>query len=370
MKKKRKIEIAVAIPTFNRLEKLKAAIASIERQRFDDSRIKLICCLANSASYDGTAEYIKSLKKSSLTFISFNKLVLSGEEVFKDSGHHNRIQLAEIIPKTVDWVWFLGDDDYFVHDQVISSLAEVIERSEDLDPSLIHISQARRSRRTGQVIHGRLIELCNSLGFHEMLGWMSSLVMKTEVFKNYPGLASRYPNSAYGHSAVFLELCASKSALFVDVAWVDTQDEVQTEESIQRWALENMGERYFYVVDGILLQFEEGIIQQRLKPAFYRYHTYSLWDRYANFLVVRALNTGKLTAEDLQHWDRIRKIADTLDDPVFAKLYLSWHSSLSSQIRDILKYQTLLIDARNGLAEYVNRLSGGCYPAYELLEPT
>ena len=150
--------------------------------------------------------------------------------------------------------------------------------------------------------------------------------------------------------------------------WVETQDETQTEESIKRWAAENMGERYFYVVDCVLSQFEQGILKHKLKPVFYRYHTYSLWDRYASFLVAKALNTGELTEVDVAHWERIRKIADTLSDPVFAKLYLAWHGSLSKQIRDVLKMQRVLMEAKQELVNYHRRIGVGCYPAQELLE--
>ena len=364
----KKLKIAVAIPTFNRLGKLKSAIASIEQQEFDRDKIELICCLSNSASSDGTTEYIASLRSDVIKFVSYNQIVLTGDDIAKDSGIHNRIRLSEIIPPEVEWVWFMGDDDYFTRKSSIACLANVLQKAGDSRISICHVSQARRSRSSGKVIQGNLLDLCNGIGFHEMLGWMSSLVIRSDIFKSYAPVMQRFPKSAYAHSGAFLELAADQQALFVDMPWVDTQDNYQTEESIKRWTAENMGERYFYVVDGIISQFERGVLTGKLKPAFWRYHTYSLWDRYAAFLIGRAVNTGMLDETDLGHWERIRKIADTLDDPVFAKLFLSWHGSLSKQIRDTLKMQKVLLEAKRELVDYFNQTNVGCYPMVELLE--
>lgn len=369
MKSRRKFKIAVAIPTFNRLEKLKNAIASIEGQDFDADQVEVLCCLSNSASYDGTTDYIDSLRDGKIRFVFNNNVILSREEADKESGIINFMRLSDIVPREVDWVWFMGDDDHLVSNDAISSLVAILDQACDGRLSICHISQARRSRGSGKVIRGNLLQLCNRLGFHEMLGWMSSLVIRCDVFKEFMAVNKQhYPQSAYGHSAALLELGVDHDALFIDSRWVETQDDRQTEESIKRWAAMNVGERYFYVVDGVLSQFERGIIGRKLHPTFYRYHTYSLWDRYAAFLIGRALNSGVLTEADWAHWERIRKIADTLDDPVFAKLYLAWHGSLSKQVVDVLKMQKVLLDAKRELVDYHNRINLGCYPSHELLE--
>ncbi len=368
MKSKKKIKIAVAIPTFNRLEKLKNAISSLEQQEFDVDKVELYCCLSNSASFDGTTEFIDSLKDGKVRFVSNNRVVFSPEVANKESGYTNWLRLTEVVPEDVDWVWFMGDDDYLIRKSAIAGLAQVLTAHDDKELAICHVAQARRSRGTGKVIRGNLLDLCNRLGFHEMLGWMSSLVMRRHVFKSFMPLTKAYFHSAYAQSAAFLELCHYQDALFIDARWVDTQDDVQTPESIKRWAEVNMGERYFYVVDGVISQFERGILKNKLKPVFYRYHTYSLWDRYASFLIGRALQTGSLTEVDLAHWDRIRKIVYTLDDPVFCNLYTLWHASLSKQIRDILKMQKVLVEAKNELVAYHQRINLGYYPPQELLE--
>ncbi len=369
MKPTKKLKIAVAIPTFNRLDRLKNVISSLEQQEFDTGKVELYCCLSNSASFDGTTEFIDSLKDGKVRFVVNNQVVFSPEVANKESGYTNWLRLTEVVPEEVDWVWFMGDDDYLIRKSAIAGLAQILAANADEKLAICHVAQARRSRGTGKVIRGNLLDLCNRLGFHEMLGWMSSLVIRPGVFKSFMPLAkAHYAESAYGQSAAFLELCHRQDALFVDAKWVDTQDDTQTPESIKRWAEVNMAERYFFVVDGILSQFERGVLKGKLKPVFYRYHTYSLWDRYASFLIGRAIQTGSLTETDLAHWDRIRKIADTLDDPVFCNLYTVWHASLSKQIRDILKMQKVLVEAKNELVGYHRRINLGYYPPQELLE--
>lgn len=365
---KKTLKIAVAIPTFNRLSRLQNAIHSIEQQQFDPDQIELSVVLANSASYDGTTEYIDSLRDSKVKFVAHNEVSFSKEEANAKSGAVNWSRLAAAVPDQVDWVWFMGDDDYLKRKTAISGIAEALKANASADLAIAHVSQARRSRKTGRVLKGKLIDLCNTLGFHEMLGWMSSLVIRRDIFKSFMALKERhYSESAYGQSAAFLELAAHQHALFVDADWVETQDDQQTPESIQRWAEVGMGERYFYVVDGVLSQFERGILQEKLKPVFYRYHTYSLWDRYACYLIARVVNNGMLTEKESEHWNRVRRISETIADPVFVKLFLAWHASVTKQFERIVQTNRLLQEQKKALIEYHNQMAAPSYPAEELL---
>jgi hypothetical protein len=263
----------------------------------------------------------------------------------------------------------MGDDDHFTHSRALQGLAQTIQRNNSSSLAVIHASQARRSRRTGMAIKGKLLDLCNLLGFHEMLGWMSGLIIRADIFRQFMNVSKQYyPESAYGHSAAILELAGNLEALFLDVDWVDTQDEQQTPESIQRWTEVSMGERYFYVVDGILSQFERGILKQKLKPVFYRYHSYSLWDRYCCYLISRLASTGQLTDRESEHWDRVRRIADTIDDPTFVKMYLAWHSAVTRQFNAVIHTHRHLSEQMNGLLDYRNQMARGCYSGAELLD--
>ena len=55
-----KLKIAIAIPTYNRLEKLKVALQSIDKQEVDEG-LEIYCVVSSIASTDGTTEYFDTL---------------------------------------------------------------------------------------------------------------------------------------------------------------------------------------------------------------------------------------------------------------------------------------------------------------------
>ncbi|NDB86244.1 MAG: hypothetical protein EB127_26640, partial [Alphaproteobacteria bacterium] len=169
-----------------------------------------------------------------------SSITLTGQAVIKQCNELARLFIREKIGSDTDADPVIYNDT----DSVYITLKDIVNKNKSDDLAIVHVSQARRSRRTGQVLRGSLLGLCNTLGFHEMLGWMSSLVIRCDIFKKFmPVALDHYPESAYGQSAAFLELAHDKGALFVDMDWVETQDQRQTQESIQRWAEVNMGER-------------------------------------------------------------------------------------------------------------------------------
>lgn len=330
-----KLKIAIAIPTYNRLEKLKFALDKIEAQEIDD-RFELYCVISNVGSKDGTFEFLEQLKSDKIQYVIWNKP--------EENIYVNWRRVTEAIPADIDWVWFHGDDDFLTGPAVVKGLVEIIESQADEKLSLIHICQARRSRNTGKIIRGSLFELCNQLGYHEMLGWMSSLVVRKRSFvpamlwATKPSLTIN-PNqflenkiSAYRQSAGLLRECHTADALFVDAPWVEPQDQEQTPESIERWQETHEGERYFFVVDDLIKMYEEKILSRPLRPNFFRYLTYSLWDRYASNVIAMTLSPGGLDKKYRMHLERIAKIAQFFAVTRDKKLFLQWHHALSEMI--------------------------------------
>ena len=68
----KKLKIAIAIPTYNRLEKLKFALSKIEAQEIDD-RFELYCVISNIASTDGTTEFLNQLSHKHINYVTWNK---------------------------------------------------------------------------------------------------------------------------------------------------------------------------------------------------------------------------------------------------------------------------------------------------------
>jgi len=356
-----KIKIAIAIPTYNRLDKLKFALEKIEAQELD-SRFELYCVISNIGSKDGTAEFLDQLKSDKLKYVIWNKL--------EENIYLNWRRCAAAVPKEIDWVWFHGDDDFLTHSQVIKGLVDVLEKEGDEKLSLIHVCQARRSQKTGKTIRGNLFEMCNQMGYHEILGWMSSIVIRNEKFvpaimqcskKAADGLSPEefltHKVSAFGHSASFLEACINDEAVFIDMPWVDPQDIEQTPESIARWEEINTAELYFFVVDDIINLYEKGLIKQKLSPVFFRYLSYSFWDRYASFLISSTIQAGKISERNKEHWLRLRKMAELFELDRDKKIFIQWHNALNNQVINYEKLHEEIAELEKKVFEVQKNLS-------------
>ena len=350
----KKLKIAIAIPTYNRLEKLKFALSKIEAQEIDD-RFELFCVISNIGSIDGTTEFLNQLSHKNINYVTWNKP--------EENIYLNWRRCSEAIPDDIDWVWFHGDDDFLTNDQVIKGLVNIIEQEACIETSLIHICQARRSRSTGRIIKDNLFDLCNQLGYHEILGWMSSLVVRCNQFKCAidwsttpyekhpdPKEALEFKFSIYRHSAGLLRVCNQDYALFVDKPWVEPQDEQQTEESIARWAESYHGDRYFYVIDDLLAMYDEGILHKKCRLNFFRYLQYSFWDRYATFLIQQLVHNGFLSELNKEHLNSLHKISELLENPRENKMFLQWYTLLCMQIT---QYEKVLQEATNSKNQLV-----------------
>jgi glycosyltransferase involved in cell wall biosynthesis len=374
-----KIKIAIAIPTYNRLDKLKFALEKIEAQELD-SRFELYCVISNIGSKDGTAEFLDQLKSDKLKYVIWNKP--------EENIYVNWRRCAAAVPKEIDWVWFHGDDDFLTHSQVIKGLVDVLEREADEKLSLIHVCQARRSQKTGKTIRGNLFEMCNLMGFHEILGWMSSIVIRNEKFvpaimqstqKVADGLRPEefvtHKISAYSHSASFLEECINDEAIFIDMPWVEPQDIEQTPDSIARWEEVSTAELYFFVVDDIINLYEKGLIKQKLSPVFFRYLSYSFWDRYASFLIASTIQAGKISERNKDHWLRVRKMAELFELERDKKIFIQWHNALNNQIinyeklhEEIVELEKKVFEVQKNLNEQYQLSDIAVYP-FQVLAP-
>lgn len=367
-------KIAIAIPTFNRLEKLKICLQQVEKQYTDD-RFEIYCVISNIASTDGTAEYLRNLKSEKI------KYVISGESC--EAGTYFEINLRNLsrsIPVDIDWVWFHGDDDALAQPDAISRIIDLIESSSK-KLSVIHACASTRSRNSGKIIKGSLFDICNTIGYHEMLGWMSSLIVRRAQFVNATmqftekaiGCNSTEDfhlkkMSAYPHSAAFFKTCASDDAIFIDLPLIGPQDQNQTEESIIRWQKEAVGERYFYIVDDILEMYDSNILIGKLNPVFFRYLNYSLWDRFGQHCITQVLENGSINAREMDNLERIGRIGNMFEDTSERKLFLQWYQGLTSTLTHYLDTIQKLRLAKNGLIESFNLLCLPVYP-FEVLKP-
>lgn len=336
------LKLAIVIPTWNRLDKLVKNIESIQSQKFDESLIEVFVYVHNSCSSDGTDEYLSQINNKKINGIflrGFNSVNLneSGEPIHV--GVFENYRRAINVVEDADWILTLGDDDKLNHQNAISGILSAIRLCQkDHDVQLIHFCQARRSKRTGRVIVNDLKQLCNSIGFHEILGWMSSICATAEVWRAAVN-SDIYLNSqsAYAHSSGLFYAAYDKKSAFIDSDYVEPQDQVQSEESIKRWELENIGERYFYIVDDLIKMKDCAKLKNTLNPIFFRYLTYSLWDRYLQYIMARVINSAEYGSVLKGHMHRIREIEDFLLLPIdrgnLARLVLNTEALIDSYVQ-------------------------------------
>jgi glycosyltransferase involved in cell wall biosynthesis len=356
----KKINIDIAIPTFNRVEKLKVALQSIEAQIIDSS-VELHCVISNTASTDETGIFLDNLKSNEkITYHILNKMEVN--------EWLNWLRCIEFIPTDIDWVWFHGDDDYFSKNDAIQIIADQIKNPLNVNVTLIHACQSRRSRNTGIIHNGNLLELCNAIGYHEMLGWMSSLVVKRDKFVN--GLikylkkteeikiiedAVTLKMSAFTHSAALLEACINDDALFVDIPLIEPQDLEQDELSIKRWEKDNAGLRYYFVIDDLLDLKERDIIKNNLSPTFFRYLNFSIWDRFLADIIASVINIGFINDIARENLQRIKKISTLIGNPYDKKIFTQHYHSIEEALENyelsmkVMKIKTKQLEGHHAL---------------------
>lgn len=171
------INITIAIPTFNRAARLATLINSID-DLIVPSKVNLRVAISNSGSFDETPIFLDLLKNFNPKFYYIhNKL----------SSTANWYSLMKIVPKDTDFVWLIGDDDEILNRNAIVHIINIINKK-GVDIDAIFLPMKKRSKSNSLHLD-KLSNLCNSYGFHEVLGWISSHFIRyryyLEIFELY-----------------------------------------------------------------------------------------------------------------------------------------------------------------------------------------
>ena len=281
-RKVEKLKLGIAIPTYNRLEKLKVLLNSIDNQILSKD-LDLSLFISNIASTDGTSEFLEEEVQKRYNLKVYNR---PEDQTIKP----NIFYLNKIISSDIEWVWFMGDDDKLSEKNSLQKVYECLKENNINDLEFFCACEKRRSRNTSKVFIDKVFNLCNKFGYHEMLGWISSIILKKQTFQKVfddisQSITTQYQNfddaitSAYPHSASILKYTHDKNGIFYDFGLVETQDKLQTTETQKRWVEENMLWRYFHVIDDIENLINQKILEPNsLNLSFFRYHTIFLWD--------------------------------------------------------------------------------------------
>ena len=92
--------------------------------------------------------------------------------------------LAAAMPEGVDWVWTLSDDATLYSKFTLEQLASELRVPAHKDVGFVHACLAQKSYDTGYSQLAPVRSLCETHGYFEILGKLSSLVLAADAFRN------------------------------------------------------------------------------------------------------------------------------------------------------------------------------------------
>ena len=129
-----------------------------------------------------------------------------------------------------------------------NSLSLVVKKINEFDCNDLHFVHAChpvKASKNRKVFKDNILNLCNTFGYHELLGWMSSIILKKNALKKilidstqnlyFVDTTDHSAASCFAHSVSILKNYNSKKGLFLDYPLVTNQDEKQTIDTKKRW---------------------------------------------------------------------------------------------------------------------------------------
>jgi abequosyltransferase len=295
--------LTFTVPTWKRPEHLNRCIRSIADQVKDD-RVQIL--ISEDVDDAQTTETILQLQ-SDFPFI---------RHITHTPRSDYSANFKSIFENTDgEWTWMFGDDDLLCP----GALDFMLGQLEKTDTQFIHVSEATRASGGSGVYKGTLWTLANALGWIDLTGFITGNIVRSERLLHAVQTPRwrPYAKTAFVQSCVLLEELANDQCAFMDLPLVDNQDRTQTEETAKRWQSGNISGRYLYLADALELMYEDGILTQKVKPEFFRYLNYHLWNRYCSHFVNDYIKENAIYTEDM--WSRVLKFPTFLQDEEMAK---------------------------------------------------
>lgn len=308
-----------AIPTWNRQREVEICIRSIAEQIKASIRSVTIL-VQDDCSTDETAEVVKRLQVEYPDIIEYR--------CTENRTDYSAAFKSLFTAPSAEWVWTFGDDDQLepgALDRILPVLTET-------DVQFVHCVEKGRESGSNRMFRGKLLALCNSFGFLDMTGFITGNIVRCNRLHQAAATPrwNLYAKSAFVQSCALLEELKDDECALLDVPLIKTQNAMQTQESIDRWAADKIGERYLMVADCIEAMFSEGILSKKVRPVFFRYTDYHLWNRHVTYFVDDYLKHGRIQPHIA--WAPNIKMAAFIDDEELAGAVSSSIDGLQSLI--------------------------------------
>lgn len=338
--------LTFVLPTHNRSHTIEHAIRSIvEQAPADGVRVKVLA----HHSPDATHQILDRLA------IEFPIVSWRVCEAARDYSAVFREMFCEA--RDSEWVWTFGDDDRLLPGALDFILRSLVDKPSDLQ--FVHVAETRRASGGGAVHRGTLLDMCNSLGWIELTGFITGNIARGKRLWHAAQTPrwNRYAKSSFVQSAALLEEFAHDQCALFDVACVEPQrdDNGMSPDTMEKWREQNIDVRYQFAAECIEAMFEDGILTQPLETKFFRYLSYDLPGRFLSHFAADYINQG-IVYDDLT-WSRIEKLGLFLRDKEDArKLHEDCtairdltilHSSLKTNLDTMLQRLAQIAQRRN-----------------------
>ncbi len=314
------------IRTWNRAKKLEICVRRIAEEVIKIGAEKdCIIFVIDNCSSDSTPKVLKKLKKE------FPFIVTYRYPKWCKMGEFLPIP-DEILEKTkAEFIWNMGDDDIILKD-TLPLVWNLLNSDKTKNFAIIHVANASLSPHSYKTYEGTVLEFANLMGFNQFLGYSPSVIfnflyreekfkewgedyIQEVFFKKYRPL---YQTTAFPHVLFYLHFFAYDPAIVIDYPIVEPMSPQQKEDA-ERWEKENIGWKYFLVPKALKFMYEEGILKEKLKPGFFKYLNYNLWDRFLTEMIAARLGIYTRNPRPDEGWKYILDIADLIDDPTIVK---------------------------------------------------
>ena len=313
------------IRTWNRAKKLEICVRRIAEEVIKIGAEKdCIIFVIDNCSSDSTPKVLKELKKEFPFIVTYRypKWCKIGEE----------LTIPEEVWKKVkaEFTWWFGDDDILLKD-TLPIVWKILNSEKAKNCAIIHAGHGWLKPHSYKIYEGIVIDFANLMGFNQFIGWVTSVITnliyrqnklkdfgEDYIIKIFPKYKEVYSATAFPHVLTILHFFAYDPAIVIDYPIVEPMNPQQKDDA-ERWEKENIGWKYFLVPKALKFMYEEGILKEKLKPRFFKYLNYNLWDRFLTEMIAARLGIYTRNPRPDEGWKYILDIADLIDDPTIIK---------------------------------------------------
>lgn len=298
-------KLAFVIPSNNRAAELEVCVRSIATQIRSNMDAKII--ILNDGSTDETGDVCDKLE-GFYPFIETRHLAKHDDysDIFRT--------MFRAAPES-EWVWTFGDDDK-LQPGALEFMYAQLEASPQI--AFFHVVEELRASGGSGAYKGAFLDLCRNFGWIELTGFITGNITRGPLLAKCAETPrwKEYSKNAFVQSCALLECLKDEQAVFLDIPLIATQHKEQTQETIDRWARNQIAVRYQFLGQALERMYEDGTLTTKMPPKFFRYLSYNIWDRFLTYMTGDYIDRYQMWSEDT--WANVARFAQFIDDDAVA----------------------------------------------------